>query len=73
MATEETDATADQASGGPVHKIRNLLAVIVTYCELIADEINDPAALKASLLEIRTAAERAQALADIILRATSQA
>ena len=49
-----------------VHEFRNLLAVIINYCELIAEETNDPAAVKTDLNEIRTAAERALALTDKI-------
>jgi len=47
-----------------IHDFRNLLAVIVNYCELIADETTDPAAIKADIAEIRTAAERAIELTD---------
>ncbi len=47
-----------------VHDFRNLLAVIVNYCELIADETNDPEAIKADIAEIRTAADRAIELTD---------
>ena len=49
-----------------VHEFRNLLAVIVNYCELIAEETSDPEAIKNDLNEIRTAAERALALTDKI-------
>jgi hypothetical protein len=69
MATGEATLSAD---GGPitprelVHEFRNLLAVIINYCELIADETGDPEAIKADLAEIRTAAERALALTDKI-------
>ena len=54
------------ASRELVHEFRNLLAVIVNYCELIADETSDPDAIKEDLKEIRTAAERALALTDKI-------
>ena len=69
MATGEAALSTD---GGPlaprelVHEFRNLLAVIVNYCELIADETADPDAVKADVQEIRTAAERALALTDKI-------
>lgn len=71
MATGEA---ALNTSGGPeklasrelVHEFRNLLAVIVNYCELIAEETSDPAAVQADLQEIRTAAERALALTEQI-------
>ena len=49
-----------------VHEFRNLLAVIVNYCELIAEETSEPEAVKNDLNEIRTAAERALALTDKI-------
>ena len=61
-------ATGEAAvGGGPekpdpdrvlVHDFRNLLAVIVNYCELIAAETTDPEAIKADVAEIRIAAER---------------
>jgi signal transduction histidine kinase len=47
-----------------VHDFRNLLAVIVNYCELIAAETTDPEAIKADIAEIRTAAERALELTE---------
>jgi len=69
MATGEATVSMDSeemASRELVHEFRNLLAVIVNYCELIADETGDPEAIKADLIEIRTAAERALALTDKI-------
>ena len=69
MATGEATLNAE---GGPmasrelVHEFRNLLAVIVNYCELIAEETGDPQAIRADLGEIRTAAERALSLTDRI-------
>lgn len=69
MATGEATVSADgglTASRELVHEFRNLLAVIVNYCELIADETNDPEAIKADLHEIRTAAERALNLTEKI-------
>ena len=70
MAIGETIVSEDKAvEVSPrelVHEFRNLLAVIVNYCELIADEINDPTAISADLQEIRTAAERALALTEKI-------
>ena len=54
------------ASRELVHEFRNLLAVIVNYCELISEETSDPEAVKNDLNEIRTAAERALALTDKI-------
>jgi hypothetical protein len=51
-----------------VHDLRNLLAVIVNYCELIAAETDDPAAVKADIAEIRLAADRAIALSEKLPR-----
>ena len=69
MATRETALSSDGAGAASrelVHELRNLLAVVVNYCELIADETADPEAIRADLQEIRTAAERALALTDKI-------
>lgn len=69
MATGKATVSTDGGQMTPrelVHEFRNLLAVIVNYCELIADETGDPEAIKADLQEIRTAAERALALTDKI-------
>ena len=51
-----------------IHEFRNLLAVIVNYSDLIADEANDPEAVKTDILEVRSAAERAIALTERIPR-----
>ena len=51
-----------------MHEFRNLLAVIVNYSELIAEESADPEAVKADIEEIRSAAERAIALTDRLPR-----
>jgi len=70
MATGEASLSAEAeprlASRELVHELRNLIAVIVNYCELIGDEMGDAEAIKADLNEIRTAAERALALTDNI-------
>jgi len=47
-----------------VHDFRNLLAVIVNYCELIAAETTDPEAIKADIVEIRTSVVRAPATTE---------
>ena len=47
-----------------IHEFRNLLAVIVNYSDLIAEETADPDAVKADIQEVRSAAERAIALTD---------
>jgi signal transduction histidine kinase len=51
-----------------IHEFRNLMAVVINYCELISDETQDPQAVRADLEEIRTAAERALVLIDQIPR-----
>jgi signal transduction histidine kinase len=64
------------AGGGPpedgnrvlIHDFRNLLAVIVNYCELIAEETGDPEAVRTDIQEIRIAAERAIALTEKLRR-----
>ena len=56
-----------------IHDLRNMLAVIVQYCELIPDELDDAEAIKADLQEIRNAAERAIALTEKIPRPAKQA
>ena len=64
------------AGGGPsedanrvlIHDFRNLLAVIVNYCELIAEETGDPEAVRADINEIRVAADRALVLTDKLRR-----
>jgi len=69
MATGEAPLSAGgkaEASRELVHELRNLLSVVVNYCELIADETGDPEAIKSDLKEIRTAAERALDLTDRI-------
>jgi two-component system, cell cycle sensor histidine kinase and response regulator CckA len=47
-----------------IHDFRNLLAVIVNYSELIAEETTDPEAVRADIAEVRTAAERAIAMTE---------
>jgi hypothetical protein len=73
MATGET--TLNPAGQSPeeearmlIHDFRNLLAVIVNYSELIAEETDDPAAVKADIQEVKTAAERAIAMTDKLPR-----
>lgn len=51
-----------------IHEFRNLLAVIVNYSELIAQEVEDPEAIKADIQEVRLAAERAIALTEKLPR-----
>ena len=51
-----------------IHDFRNLLAVIVNYCELIGQELDDPDAIRADAQEIRNAAERALTMIDKLPR-----
>jgi len=66
---EAVNATpADDPWRAMIHEFRNLLAVIVNYSELIADETDNPEAVKADIQEVRTAAERAIALTEKLPR-----
>jgi two-component system, cell cycle sensor histidine kinase and response regulator CckA len=51
-----------------IHDFRNLLAVIINYTELIDEELDDPEAIRADVREIKTAAERAIAMTDMLPR-----
>ena len=68
MATGEAAMSAEQNLHDPhrvlIHDFRNLLAVIVNYCELIAEETSDPEAIKADIAEVHSAAERALELTE---------
>ena len=64
----ETEPNAEDAGRALIHEFRNLLAVIVNYSELIADETDNPEAIKADIHEVRTAAERAIALTEKLPR-----
>jgi hypothetical protein len=73
MATGETAVSggnehSDEEARTLIHDFRNLLAVIVNYSELIAEETTDPEAVRADILEVRAAAERAIALTDKLPR-----
>ncbi|MEA2627895.1 MAG: His Kinase (phospho-acceptor) domain [Chloroflexota bacterium] len=72
MATGETALNAgehsEEANRVLIHDFRNLLAVIVNYCELIAEETGDAEAVKTDIKEIRVAAERAIALTEKLRR-----
>jgi two-component system cell cycle sensor histidine kinase/response regulator CckA len=63
-----TDHEAIDPGRQLIHDFRNLLAVIVNYSELIAEETDDPEAVKADIKEIRSAAERAIAMTDRLPR-----
>ena len=56
-----------------IHEFRNLLAVIVNYSDLIAEETGDPDAVKADIQEVRSAAERAIALTERLPRTSPPA
>jgi len=72
LATGETAMSAgehsEEANRVLIHDFRNLLAVIVNYCELIAEETGDAEAVKTDIKEIRVAAERAIALTEKLRR-----
>ena len=76
MAAGETAVNArlpEDSGRALIHEFRNLLAVIVNYSELIAEETNDPEAVKADIQEVRTAAGRAILLTDKLPRPGSTA
>ena len=71
MAVGEAAVSTDgeeQADRVLIHDFRNMLAVIVNYSELIAQETDDPEAVRADIVEVRTAAERAIELTDKLRR-----
>jgi signal transduction histidine kinase len=63
-----TEDRPEQDARTMIHDFRNLLAVIVNYSELIAEETDDPEAVRADIQEIRLAAERAIAMTDKLPR-----
>jgi signal transduction histidine kinase len=62
------DENSEAANRVLIHDFRNVLAVIVNYSELIAQETDDPEAVRADIGEVRTAAERAIVLTDTLRR-----
>ena len=73
MAADEAPLNAgdDQAQVDTrqlIHDIRNLLAVIINYSELIVEETADPEAVRADIKEIQEAAERAITLTEKLPR-----
>jgi signal transduction histidine kinase len=73
MAAGETtlssgDELSDEAWRVLIHDFRNLLAVIINYSELIAEETGDAEAVKTDIGEVRSAAERAIALTEKLRR-----
>ena len=51
-----------------IHDLRNMLAVIVNYSELIGEELDDPEAVRADIQEVKAAAERAILLTEKLPR-----
>ncbi len=73
MAAGETTLSSshdpsEEAERILIHDFRNLLAVIINYSELIAEETGDPEAVRADIVEVRAAAERAIALTEKLRR-----
>ncbi|MHB8588229.1 MAG: hypothetical protein ACYDA0_05155 [Candidatus Dormibacteraceae bacterium] len=78
MAAGETtlssgDELSDEAWRVLIHDFRNLLAVIINYSELIAEETGDAEAVKTDIGEVRAAAERAIAMTERLRRPASSA
>jgi len=67
-AVSSGEELSDEAWRVLIHDFRNLLAVIVNYSELIAEETEDAAAVRTDILEVRMAAERAITLTDKLRR-----
>ena len=59
---------SDEAWRVLIHDFRNLLAVIINYSELIAEETGDAEAVKTDIGEVRAAAERAIAMTEKLRR-----
>jgi hypothetical protein len=59
---------SDEAWRVLIHDFRNLLAVIINYSELIAEEAGEPEAVKTDIGEVRSAAERAIAMTEKLRR-----
>jgi signal transduction histidine kinase len=73
MAAGETALSSDgelsdEAWRVLIHDFRNLLAVIINYSELIAEETDEPEAVKTDIGEVRSAAERAIAMTEKLRR-----
>jgi hypothetical protein len=62
------EEVSDEAWRVLIHDFRNLLAVIINYSELIAEETGDAEAVKTDIGEVRAAAERAIAMTEKLRR-----
>jgi signal transduction histidine kinase len=67
-ALSAAEELSDEAWRVLIHDFRNLLAVIINYSELIAEETGDPEAVKTDIGEVRSAAERAIAMTEKLRR-----
>lgn len=72
MEAGEATVSPDETQLDPVrvliHDLRNMLAVIVNYSELIGQELDDPEAIRADIQEVKAAAERAILLTEKLPR-----
>lgn len=67
-ALSAAEQLSDEAWRVLIHDFRNLLAVIINYSELIAEETGDAEAVKTDIGEVRSAAERAIAMTEKLRR-----
>jgi len=67
-ALSQDGGLSDEAWRVLIHDFRNLLAVIINYSELIAEETGDAEAVKTDIGEVRSAAERAIAMTEKLRR-----
>ena len=67
-ALSAAEELSDEAWRVLIHDFRNLLAVIINYSELIAEETDDAEAVKTDIGEVRSAAERAIAMTEKLRR-----
>ena len=67
-ALSQDGGLSDEAWRVLIHDFRNLLAVIINYSELIAEETGDAEAVKTDIGEVRAAAERAIAMTEKLRR-----
>jgi signal transduction histidine kinase len=67
-AVSAAEELSDEAWRVLIHDFRNLLAVIINYSELIAEETGDAEAVKTDIGEVRSAAERAIAMTEKLRR-----